>query len=92
MRYTALEKLEIIGLVEQSALSVRQVLGKIGIPCSTFHRWCDLYRTGGPEALADRTSGPNQVTSSAPPKDHNQMGQSRRYFMPADVPPGNVSI
>ncbi|KFL88914.1 hypothetical protein AmDm5_2916 [Acetobacter malorum] len=31
MRYTALEKLEIIRLVEQSALSVRQVRGKIGI-------------------------------------------------------------
>lgn len=38
MRYTALEKRETIRLVEQSALPVRQVLGKIGIPCSTFHR------------------------------------------------------
>lgn len=61
MRYMASEKLEIIRLVEQSALPVRQVLGKIGIPRSTFHRWCDLYRTGGPEALADKPSGPNRI-------------------------------
>ncbi|WP_252346922.1 IS3 family transposase [Acetobacter sp. P1H12_c] len=61
MRYEASEKLEIIRLVEQSALSVRQVLGKIGVPRSTFHRWCDLYRTGGPEALADRPSRPKRT-------------------------------
>ena len=47
MRYKAAEKLEIIRLVEGSALPVKQILGKIGIPRSTFHRWCDLYRTGG---------------------------------------------
>ncbi|WP_408885677.1 IS3 family transposase [Kozakia baliensis] len=61
MRYEASEKLEIIRLVEQSALSVRQVLEKIGVPRSTFHRWYDLYRTGGPEALADRPSRPNRT-------------------------------
>ena len=32
MRYPAAEKLEIIRLVEQSALPVRQTLEKIGIP------------------------------------------------------------
>jgi putative transposase len=51
MRYPAAEKLEIIRLVEQSALPVRRTLEKIGIPRATFYRWYDLYRTGGPEAL-----------------------------------------
>ena len=32
MRYPATEKLEIIRLVEQSHLSARQILGKLGIP------------------------------------------------------------
>lgn len=66
MRYKAEEKLEIIRLVEGSALSVKQILGKIGIPRSTFHRWCDLYRTGGPEALADRLSAPDRIWNRIP--------------------------
>ena len=49
MRYPASEKLEIIRLVEQSHLPVRQALEQIGIPRSTFYRWCDLYQTRGPE-------------------------------------------
>jgi putative transposase len=36
MRYPAAEKLEIIRLVEQSHLSVRRTLSKIGIPPTTF--------------------------------------------------------
>ncbi len=37
MRYPAAEKLEIIRLVEQSALPVRRTLEKIGIPRATFY-------------------------------------------------------
>jgi transposase-like protein len=44
MRYSASEKLEIIRLVEESALPVRRTLEKIGIPRATFYRWYDLYR------------------------------------------------
>jgi putative transposase len=54
MRYPAAEKLEIIRLVEQSALPVRRTLEKLGIPSATFYRWYDRYQTGGPEALDDR--------------------------------------
>ena len=36
MRYAAAEKLEIIRLVEQSALPVRRTLDKIGIPRALF--------------------------------------------------------
>jgi putative transposase len=39
MRYPAAEKLEIIRLVEQSALPVRHTLAKLGIPRATFYRW-----------------------------------------------------
>ena len=66
MRYPASEKLEIIRLVEQSHLSVRRTLEKIGIPRATFYRWYDLYQTGGPEALEDRNSRPKRVWNRIP--------------------------
>jgi putative transposase len=66
MRYPAAEKLEIIRLVEQSALSVRRTLDKIGIPRATFYRWYDLYRTGGPDALDDRPPRPDRVWNRIP--------------------------
>ena len=66
MRYPAAEKLEIIRLVEQSALPVRRTLEKIGIPRATFYRWYDLYQTGGPEALDDRHPKPDRVWNRIP--------------------------
>jgi len=66
MRYPAAEKLEIIQLVEQSHLPVRRSLEQIGIPRSTFYRWCDLYQTGGPEALDDRRPRPDRVWNRIP--------------------------
>ena len=66
MRYPAAEKLEIIQLVEQSHLPVRRSLEQIGIPRSTFYRWCDLYQTGGPEALDDCSPRPDRVWNRIP--------------------------
>ena len=66
MRYPASEKLEIIRLVEESALPVRRTLEKIGIPRATFYRWYDLYQTGGPEALDDRPPKPDRVWNRIP--------------------------
>ena len=61
MRYPASEKIEIIRLVEQSALSARKTLERLGVPRATFYRWYDQYRTDGPEALEDRPSRPSHV-------------------------------
>ena len=44
MRYPAAEKLEIIRLVEHSALPVRRTLEKIGIPRATFYLYGRLSR------------------------------------------------
>jgi putative transposase len=66
MRYPACEKIEIIRLVEQSPLSVRETLAKIGLPRATFYRWYDLYQTGGPEALEDRRPQPKRVWNRIP--------------------------
>jgi putative transposase len=66
MRYPASEKLEIIRLVEESALPVRRTLDKIGIPPATFYRWYDLYQTGGLKALNDRHPKPDRVWNRIP--------------------------
>ncbi len=54
MRVSAAEKLELIRLVEGSALSIRQTLREIGLARSTFYAWYNRYLEGGPEALQDR--------------------------------------
>jgi putative transposase len=66
MRYPASEKAEIIRLVEQSAVPVKRTLEKLGIPRATFYRWCDLYQSGGPEALDDRPPRPDRVWNRIP--------------------------
>jgi transposase-like protein len=66
MRHPASEKLEIIRLVEQSHLPMRRTLETLGIPRATFYRWYDLYQTGGPEALDDRSPRPDRIWNRIP--------------------------
>ena len=75
MRYPASEKIEIIRMVEQSHLSVRRTLEKIGIPRATFYRWYDLYRSGGPEALEDRAPRLSRVWNRIPDAVREQILQ-----------------
>jgi len=73
MRYPASEKLEIIGIVEQSHLPAKQTLDQLGIARRTFYRWYDRYLEGGPEALADRPSRPSRVWNRIPAHIHKQI-------------------
>ena len=73
MRYPASEKLEIIGIVEQSHLPARRTLEQLGIPRRTFCRWYDRYLGGGPEALEDRPSAPSRVWNRIPTDIHDQI-------------------
>jgi transposase InsO family protein len=73
MRYSASEKLEIIRTVEQSHLSVRETLDKIGISRPTFYRWYDKFLEGGFEALADKPSTPFHVWNRIPDKMRDQI-------------------
>ena len=75
MRYPASEKIEIIRMVEQSHLSVRRTLEKIGIPRPTFYRWYDLYLSGGPESLEDRAPRPSRVWNRIPDTVRQQIVQ-----------------
>ena len=69
MRYPASEKLEIIRLVEQSHLPVKQTLAKIGVSCPTFYRWYDFYRRFGDAGLEDRRAGPKRPGWNRIPDD-----------------------
>lgn len=73
MRYPGSEKLEIIRIVEQSHLSARYTLDKLGIPHTTFYRWYDRYQSGGPEALEDRSPIPSHVWNRIPDKTREQI-------------------
>jgi transposase-like protein len=67
VRVSAAEKLELIRLVEGSALSVRQTLREIGLPRSTFYSWYQRYlenrmkaRNAAPQ-MAKRAQKPARV-------------------------------
>ena len=85
MRYPAAEKLEIIRLVEQSALPVRRTLEKIGIPRATFYYlWTALPLQGDFElsclASCKHLSGVTRSARSA------QMGNPRAHASTAGRP------
>jgi transposase InsO family protein len=73
MKYPASEKLEIIRLVEQSALPVRRTLDTLGIPRATFYRWYDRFSSGGPEALNDRSPRPDRVWNRIPDRERQRI-------------------
>jgi putative transposase len=81
MRLPGSEKLEIIRLVEQSHLPARRTLEMLGIRPSTFYRWYDRYRSGGPEALEDKPSRPDRVWNRIPDEV-----RERIVAMALDVP------
>ena len=73
MRYPASEKLEIIRLVENSHLSARRTLQKLGIPRSTFSRWYDRFLAGGVDALEDCKPRPKRVWNRIPDQVRDQI-------------------
>ena len=54
MRYSSSEKLEIILIIEDSELSVRQTLNELSIHRSKFHNWYRSYLEDGVEGLGPR--------------------------------------
>ena len=73
MRYAALEKLEIIRLVESSHLPVKRTLDTLGVTRPTFYRWYDRYLQRGEAGLDDRKSHPGHVWNRIPDKVRQAM-------------------
>ena len=67
MRYSQSEKMEIIRLVEESPVSVKQTLIELKINRSTFYQWYRKYQQGGYEALANRYGTRKQFWNQIPP-------------------------
>ncbi len=66
MRYSHSEKMEVIKLVEASALSVRQALKELDINRSTFYEWYRRYAEDGYDGLADRKPSPKKFWNRIP--------------------------
>ena len=69
MRYSASEKYEIIRLVEQSSLSVKQTLARLDIHRSTFYAWLKRYEAGGIDTLEDRKPVPRSAWNKLPEEE-----------------------
>jgi len=67
MRYSQSEKMEIIRLVDESPVSVKQTLIELDINRSTYYEWYRRYQQGGYEALANRYQPPKQFWNQIPP-------------------------
>ena len=51
MKYTQSEKMEIIRMVEESSLSVKQTLRELDVPRSSFYEWYSRYKEAGYDGL-----------------------------------------
>jgi len=66
VRRTASEKMEIIRLVEDSDLPVRETLRHLGVPRSTFYGWYQRYESEGFEGLHDQKPAPRPRWNAIP--------------------------
>ena len=64
MRYSQPEKMGVIKVVEQSALSVKRTLKELSINRSTFDQWYRRYADNGYDGLADRKPTPRKFSIS----------------------------
>jgi transposase-like protein len=67
MRYSQSEKMQVIRLVEESPLSVKQTLRELNINRSTFYQCYRRYQEGGYDALVNRYRRPKQFWNAIPP-------------------------
>ncbi len=66
MRRSASEKMEIIRLVEDSDLPVRETLRHLGVPRSTFYGWYQRYEAEGFDGLHDQKPAPRPRWNAIP--------------------------
>jgi transposase-like protein len=74
-RSSAAEKLEIIRIVEESALPVKQTLAELDVPRSTFYRWYERYLEAGYDGLVDRQPQQRQFWNRIPQAVREQVVQ-----------------
>jgi len=80
MKYSQSEKMEIIRMVEESSLSVRKTLDKIGIHRSTFYFWYARYAEYGYDGLAARHKSPKQIWNTIPEWERDRVVEAAREY------------
>jgi transposase InsO family protein len=75
MRYSQTEKMEVIRLVEESALPVSQTLRELDIPRSTFYRWYRSYEQAGYGGLATRAGQKRRFWNRIPDVERERVGE-----------------
>ncbi len=65
-------KLEVLRAVEGSGLPVKQALGQLQIPRSTYYRWRANFRRRGLVGLRDRPSSHSRVWNQILPKERDK--------------------
>lgn len=73
MSYNQSEKLEIIKLVEESAVSVKQTLDEIGIAKSTFYEWYRKYLKQGEAELKNKYKIPYKIWNKIPEEEQDKV-------------------
>ena len=69
MRHNQAEKMEIIGLVEESDLSVTRTLEELDVARSTFYRWYRCYEVEGYEGLRNRPPNSRRFWNRIPEEE-----------------------
>jgi len=73
MRYSQVEKMEVIKLVEESALSVRQTLRELDINRSTFYEWYRNYLENGFDGLKPKVPNRKSFWNKIPDEERNKV-------------------
>jgi putative transposase len=73
MRHSAAEKMEIIRLVESSALSVKQTLSELDVSRSSFYRWYRAYVEAGYDGLATKKAQRRRFWNRIPDSERNRV-------------------
>jgi putative transposase len=75
MRHSPSEKLEIIRILEDSELSIRQTLKELGINRSTFYNWYRRYLEEGVEGLGSKKTNARTFWNKIPDEVKEQVVQ-----------------
>ena len=73
MRHNPAETMEIIRLVEGSALPARRTLAELGVPRSSFYRWYAAYAESGFEGLASQPSQRQRFWNRIPERERERV-------------------
>ena len=80
MRFTQSEKTEIIRMVEESSLSVKQTLLEMDVSRSSFYEWYRRYQDEGYNGLASNQEDSRRVWNAIPEWEKERVVEAAREY------------